>query len=33
MKLNELNDVIRSLINNKISLGWVKSHIGKILLG
>jgi len=33
MKLNELNTIIRSLINNKIELGWVKSHIGKILLG
>jgi len=33
MKLKDLNDTIRGLINSKIELGWVKTHIGKILLG
>jgi len=33
MKLKDLNNALRGLINNKIELGWVKSHIGKILLG
>jgi len=33
MKLNELNEILRSLILNKIENGWIKSQIGKILLG
>jgi|GEM_PF-6600688 len=33
MLIEETNDLIRECINNMIESGWLKTHIGKILLG
>jgi len=33
MKIEEVNDSLRSMINEKIDQGWQKTKIGKVLLG
>jgi len=33
MRLQDLNIALRGMISKKLTLGWIKSHIGKVLLG
>jgi len=33
MKIEEVNEMLRTMINDKINQGWQKTKIGKVLLG
>ncbi len=33
MLINDTNEIIRDCINDLINSGWLKTHIGKVLLG
>ncbi len=33
MKIKEINSILRETINQIVNSGWLKTHIGKVLLG